>query len=107
VGLQVLSGKRRTVLQQDEYGDGPDETELDGFQDGVEYHPFLEFRVKVTDGMTRYHMDVEQLHLPSSSFKVSVFSPVGSASDLHLHSNEKQHRERKQILHDNFIAQER
>jgi hypothetical protein len=70
-------GKRRTVLQQDKHGDGRDEKELDGFQDGVEYHPCLEFRVKVTYRITRNHMDVEKLHFPSSSFKISIFFPYG------------------------------
>jgi hypothetical protein len=43
----------------------------------VEYHPFLEFRVKVTHRVARNHMDVEKLHFSASSLEISIFFSYG------------------------------
>jgi hypothetical protein len=66
-GSQALLGQRRNIFQHEKSGDGHEEDDFNGFQDGVENHPFLEFRVKVTDRVTRNHMDVKKLHFLSSS----------------------------------------
>ena len=68
-GSKALLGQRRNIFQDEESGDRHEEDDFNGFKDGVENHPFLEFRLKVTDRIARNHMDVEKLHFPSSSFK--------------------------------------
>ena len=77
-GSKALLGQRRNIFQHEKSGDGNEGDDFDGFQDGVEYHPFLEFRVKVTHRVTRNHMDVEKFHFPTS-FKISIFFSYGSS----------------------------
>jgi hypothetical protein len=78
-GLQALLGQRRNIFQHEKSGDGHEEDDFNGFLNGVEYHPFLEFRVELTHRVTRNHMDVEKLHFPSSSFEISIFFSYGSS----------------------------
>jgi hypothetical protein len=79
VGSKALLGERCNIFQHKKSGDGYEEDDFNGFQDCVENQPFLEFRVKVAHRITRNHMDVEKLHFPSSSFRISILFSYGSS----------------------------
>jgi len=78
-GSQALLGRRRNIFQHEKSCDGYEGDDFDGFQHGVEYHSFFEFRVKITYRVTRNHMDVEKLHFPSSSLAIKD-CPVSQSS---------------------------
>jgi hypothetical protein len=77
-GLQALLAQRCNIFQYEKKGDGHKADDFNGFLDGVEYHPFLEFGVELTHRVTRNHMDVEKLHFPSSSLKIPILLSHGS-----------------------------